>query len=138
VDAFSKLTFEGRIKKINPIVNPKSRTCNISILIDNKDLILKPGMFARGYVIVDVKPECLSFNKLALIADETTVEDDIRKIFIVKDGYAISKKVRIGIECGENIEIIGDVAPGELVVVDGQNKLTDFVKVFYKMNKNND
>ncbi|MDZ7796804.1 MAG: efflux RND transporter periplasmic adaptor subunit [Candidatus Marinimicrobia bacterium] len=47
VGAYPEEIFEGRISVISPVIDPMTRTANIEIISENKNLRLKPGMFAH-------------------------------------------------------------------------------------------
>ena len=50
-------------------------------------------------------------------------------LFIVRDGQAISVDVDAGLEDDKNIEILGGIQSGDLVVVSGQNLLNGDTEV---------
>ena len=58
VDAFPGETFQGRIARVAPVLDPATRTAPIEIEIPNPDFRLKPGMYAR-VGITAVKKETL-------------------------------------------------------------------------------
>ncbi len=48
VEAIPGKTFHGRIAFIDPQLDPKRRIIKLRVNVDNKDLLLKPGMFASA------------------------------------------------------------------------------------------
>ena len=48
VEAIPGKTFQGRIAFIDPQLDPKRRIVKVRVNVDNKDLLLKPGMFANA------------------------------------------------------------------------------------------
>lgn len=52
VEAFPGKSFHGRIAFIEPEVDRKTRTVSVRVNVPNRDGRLKPGMFARGAVVV--------------------------------------------------------------------------------------
>lgn len=50
VDAYPTKTFSGVIDRLAPIIEGRSRTENIKIELDNKEGLLKPGMFVRALI----------------------------------------------------------------------------------------
>ena len=48
VEAIPGKTFYGRIAFIDPQLDPKRRIVKVRVNVDNKDLLLKPGMFANA------------------------------------------------------------------------------------------
>jgi len=46
--------FTGRIVYIDPILNSKTRASNVRVVVDNKDRLLKPGMFVQATVFAQL------------------------------------------------------------------------------------
>jgi membrane fusion protein, multidrug efflux system len=59
VDAFPTKTYQGAIDRISPIVEGRSRTQMVKVELDNKDEILKPGMFSRGLIATYEKKDAI-------------------------------------------------------------------------------
>ena len=59
VDAYPSRSFSGAIDRISPIIEGRSRTENIKIELDNKDGVLKPGMFVRALIATYEKKEAI-------------------------------------------------------------------------------
>lgn len=59
VDAYPNKSFLGSIDRIAPVIEGRSRTQNIKLEVDNKDGILKPGMFTRALIATYEKKEAL-------------------------------------------------------------------------------
>ncbi len=49
-DAYPAKTFSGSIDRISPIIEGRSRTENVKVELDNKEGLLKPGMFVRASI----------------------------------------------------------------------------------------
>jgi membrane fusion protein (multidrug efflux system) len=58
-DAFPTKSFQGAIDRISPIVEGRSRTEMAKVELDNKDEILKPGMFVRALIATYEKKDAL-------------------------------------------------------------------------------
>ncbi|MBF0408991.1 MAG: efflux RND transporter periplasmic adaptor subunit [Candidatus Riflebacteria bacterium] len=48
VFAFPGETYQGRVIRIAPVIDPKNRTLRVELAVTNKDLKLKPGMFVTA------------------------------------------------------------------------------------------
>lgn len=59
VDAYPTKTFSGSIDRIAPIIEGRSRTEIIKIELDNKEGLLKPGMFVRAQISTYEKKEAI-------------------------------------------------------------------------------
>ena len=88
-------------------------------------------------IVPDLKPG-LS-GKVSISADREGVllvpKDAVRRVggqfslFVVRDEQARSVEVDIGLVDAKNMEILGGIQPGDLVVVSGQNRLSDTTPV---------
>jgi len=45
-------TFTAKVSFIDPIINPKTRTASVRLLVNNKDKLLKPEMFVAGMLLI--------------------------------------------------------------------------------------
>ncbi|WP_457604991.1 efflux RND transporter periplasmic adaptor subunit, partial [Legionella pneumophila] len=50
--SYPKQTFPGQVTLIEPNLDPLTRTVNVRITLDNKEGLLKTGMFVRANVIL--------------------------------------------------------------------------------------
>ena len=71
VDSYPDRSFNGTVDRITPIIEGKSRTQNIKIELDNKDQIIKPGMFIRGMIATYEKKDALVIPSSGLKKKET-------------------------------------------------------------------
>ncbi|MBI5124237.1 MAG: efflux RND transporter periplasmic adaptor subunit [Candidatus Omnitrophica bacterium] len=58
-DAYPGKSFTGAIDRISPVIEGRSRTQTIKVELDNKDGILKPGMFVRSLISTYEKKDAL-------------------------------------------------------------------------------
>lgn len=119
LDAFSERHFTGRISQIIPEANQGSRTFPVRLLLDNPDGLLKPGMMVRGLIPFGKEREALMIPQ-----DAITVSQGQKNVFVVDEKH-ISKLVSIqtGVLRKGLVEAIGDLAPGDLVVIRGGERL---------------
>lgn len=59
VDAYPSKSFSGAIDRISPVIEGRSRTEMVKVELDNKDGILKPGMFVRSLIATYEKKDAL-------------------------------------------------------------------------------
>ena len=57
------MTFEGKVARINPSVDPVSRTFQVETLVPNDRRLLRPGGFAKATIVTD------SAAKAAVVPD---------------------------------------------------------------------
>jgi RND family efflux transporter MFP subunit len=139
VNTYPDEVFNGKIGNISPVINPMTRTAEIEVQADNADLRLKPGMFARVAIITNERNNVLTIAKSATnkqtvlqrfgdnLRDERVVET--YSCFVVRDGVALQVPIEIGIESKTRYEVVKGLDSGDLVVIMGQNNLSDSTMV---------
>ncbi len=71
VDAYPGKSFIGVIDRISPVIEGRSRTQTIKIELENKESILKPGMFVRALISTYEKKDVLVIPASALKKKES-------------------------------------------------------------------
>jgi RND family efflux transporter MFP subunit len=120
VDAFPGETFQGRIARVAPVLDPATRTAPIEIEIPNPDFRLKPGMYARVGITTDIKKDTL-----VVPVDAVADLGGRRGVFQHVNGVAIFRAVEVGTEGNDLIEILGGLAEGDQVITTGARALRD-------------
>jgi HlyD family secretion protein len=120
VDAFPGETFQGRIARVAPVLDPATRTAPIEIEIPNPDFRLKPGMYARVGITTAIKKDTL-----VVPVDAVADLGGRRGVFQHLNGIAIFRAVEVGTEGNELIEIVGGLAEGDQVITTGARALRD-------------
>ncbi|MCM8803857.1 MAG: efflux RND transporter periplasmic adaptor subunit [Candidatus Omnitrophica bacterium] len=52
IDAYPEKDFFGEVSKIYPIADEKTRRVNVEVIVENKNFLIKPGMYCKGIIIV--------------------------------------------------------------------------------------
>lgn len=115
--AFPDETFTGVVESIDTRIDPVTRTVNVRARIGNEEGRLRPGMFMTVLLEKNAR-EALMVPELALVP-----EGDSKFVFVVQDGQAIQREVRIGTRRPGKVEIIDGLEPGEEIVVEGTQSL---------------
>jgi Cu(I)/Ag(I) efflux system membrane fusion protein len=110
----------GRVSFVHPTVDPAARTNRVRVVVDNDDLLLKPGMFVTVHFDVSLSDELVSVPLNAVLF---TGE---RNLVFVRhdDGTLMAHEVTIGARAGDRIQILSGVSEG-LTVVASANFLVD-------------
>ena len=114
-DAVPDHVFEGKISLISPYVSADTATFAVRIHVTKTDGLLRPGMFARVAIVYERKLDALQIPRTALLDG-----DGPPKVFVVKDGKAAERAVKLGLSNGAWIEVTEGLKDGEQVVVVGQ------------------
>jgi len=129
VDIYPENDFTGRIERVHPTIDPANRTFNVEMVINNREGLLRPGMFARITFELD-KEEALLLPSMAVLKMQGS---NNRYLYVEKDGKAHRISVTIGDRFDDNIEVISDeLEMGDNVIISGQSRLLDGVAVEVK------
>lgn len=109
--------FKGEVSLVNLAAEPTTKKFKVEVVVDNPDLVLRPGTF--GEVIIEVA----SRTKTLVIPQKAIVED--RFVFVVEGDRARKKEVVIGLQTVNEVEILSGLKEGELVIVEGNFGLVD-------------
>jgi len=120
VDSLPGRIFTGRIAEISPGASAASRSFVVKVRVPNRERMLQPGMFARGIIVTGTRPSVLQISERAVM---TTASGPV--IFVVQNGRAVRRAVTLGDRQEGLVEVKSGVRVGELVVVEGQEGLTD-------------
>jgi len=124
VDAYPGESFLGRVMRVAPAVDPRSRKVKVELEIENKDHRLKPGMFADVEIIYEEHKNVLVVPRIAVLERE-----ERKVLFTVEDDRAKLREVKTGVSDEEKIEIVEGLTEGESVVIEGNYGLIDGAKV---------
>jgi len=113
-------TFEGQVSEISPAADPKTNKFMVKVKADNKESIIKKGMYTKVTIFAKEK-EMLVVPKNAVV-----IKNLYKYVFKVVGGAAKQVKVEIGNSTDSLQEIITDeIKIGDKIVIDGQYLLQD-------------
>ena len=124
VSALGPREFPARIYHVSETADPQTRQVEVLAWVSNPG-VLKPGFFAEVRLASDSR-------KGATVVPESAVQASEQGFvsYVVKDGKASVRPVRIGLRSGTGVvEILSGLSPGDLVVVEGSDRLADGVPV---------
>lgn len=115
----------GKLLALDNQVDPATGTVRIKAIFDNEDNLLFPNQFVNARLLIDVKRE-------AVIAPSAAVQrgPDLTFVYVVKSDETVElREVEIGPTEGDETSIERGLAPSEMVVTDGVDKLQPGAKV---------
>ena len=124
VDAFPTENFTGRIVRIGPSVNLKSRAFAIEGEVPNPDGRLKPGTFARLQITTDHVDRAVTIPAAAVQSRYGT-----NRVFVVVNGLLQGREVVLGDRLGDRVEVSSGLDAGTPVVSADVEQLADGMKV---------
>jgi len=109
---------DGKVRTVSPTIESATRAG--IIYVDIASANARPGMYARGEIIVDNKSA-----QMAPIAS-VVIQDGYSYLFIVTDQQTVQRRrVETGVVKDNTIEIVNGIQPGERVVEKGAGFLKD-------------
>jgi len=117
-------TLKGTISQLSPAIDPDTRSFKGILLIENPNLKLRPGMFARGQVVVASADSSIVIPKDIVISKQGG-----NFVFVVDKGIAHEREIKIGLENPKQVQVISGLTIGESVVVKGFETLRENSKI---------
>jgi membrane fusion protein (multidrug efflux system) len=113
VEAYPDRMFSGKIWRINPSVDPQTRTFDAEALVDNHQGVLKPGFFVKAS-IPSTKVDRVLFVPQAGLS----YAYGIYKMYAVtKENKLREREVKLGDRVGSDVEILEGVRNGDRVAL---------------------
>ena len=116
--------FHGVVFSVSPSADSKSKTYPVEVRVDNRQGLIKEGMFTEVTFITDRLPDTLAVSVDALVP-----KGDKKSVFVYKGDQVEERAVELGISDGMFQAVLQGLTKGDMVVVKGQQGLTDGVKV---------
>ena len=112
VEGFGEREFAGRIERINPAATVGSRSISVYAVIDNREGVLRGGMFAQGALT-------LSSIGGALAVPASAVREEIGQTFVyaIDDGVIKRKNVKVGApDAAGRVQVLDGLVAGDRIV----------------------
>jgi multidrug efflux pump subunit AcrA (membrane-fusion protein) len=118
--AYPNRSFYGAVSRLDPALDPVSRTLEARIRVDNASQALKPGMFAQVRLLLRQESRIVRIP-LASLVDR----DGEQVAFVVEGGRARQVTVLTAFVQEDSVAVESGVKDGDQVVVVGQQNLND-------------
>ena len=122
LEAFPGEVFAATVTQVSPVLDPVSRTKQITMQFGQRDPRISSGMFAR------VKLNTRTYENVISIPEEALAENrGTTVVYVLPQGTqnVEMREVSPGVNVDGEVEIKSGLEPGEAVVVQGQQFLTD-------------
>lgn len=119
-DAWGGRELSGTVQAVNPMGAEVGRLFKVRVQIDAPPSAVKPGMYARGTIVLRSVP-----GATVVPGSAVTQRNGKDVLFIVEGGKAKSVVVRLGLRRDPLVQVLEGVRPGQEIVVQGQSTLTD-------------
>ena len=107
---------QGTVDYVYPTIDPRTRTADVRIEVDNPTGALRPGAYA------DIQFSLGSGEGRLTVPSEALLRDSrgLHVIVALGDGRFVGRPVQTGVSDGRRTEILAGLERGESVVVSGQ------------------
>jgi membrane fusion protein, multidrug efflux system len=129
VDAFDReqkrRLATGALLTVDNQIDPTTGTVRLKAIFPNDDNELFPNQFVNARLLLDIK-------RNAVVVPAAAIQRGPKGtfVYVVKDDQTVSvRPIKLGPAEVEDASVDSGVAPGELVVVDGTEKLREGSKV---------
>lgn len=117
-------TLHGKVKELSPAISTETRTFKGVISVDNPELKLRPGMFAKIDIVLARHDSVIVIPKEIIISSQRG-----KSVFIVDNGTADEKRITIGFENQNEAEITSGLKVNDRLVIKGFETLKNRSKV---------
>jgi membrane fusion protein, multidrug efflux system len=129
VDAWDSSTTkklaQGTLATVDNQIDQTTGTVRLRATYDNKDNLLFPYQFVNARLLVQQKSGVVLLNQAAIQRNTNATF-----VFLVQpDSTVITRNITVGTTEGDDAEITSGLAPGDVVVMTGADKLSDGSKV---------
>jgi membrane fusion protein, multidrug efflux system len=115
----------GTLLTIDNQIDPNTGTIRCKAVFPNEDNALFPNQFVNARLLVDTKQSAVIVPAAAIQRSPQSTF-----VYVVKDDSAVeSRNVTIGPSEGDDVSIASGLSPGEVVVVEGVDRLQQGTKV---------
>ena len=116
VSAVSDEYVKSTISYIAPTADPRSQLYPVKIYIENPDKNIRPGMNGEAILNID------QVDATIVIKGNAVLDKDGEKVvYVVENNVAVAKKVTVGLDTGDYVEIKEGINEGDKVIVEGQH-----------------
>lgn len=117
-------TLPGIISQLSPAIDGETRSYKGKILISNPRLLLRPGMFVKGEIVVASAKNTVVIPKDVIISKQRG-----NSVFVAEKGIAYERVVVFGLENPREVQIVSGLTLNDHLVVKGFETLRDKSKV---------
>ena len=117
-------TLQASISELSPAISTETRTFKGKVLINNKDMKLRPGMFVKADIIVDQADEAIIIPKDVIVSNRNR-----KYVFVIERNTAIMRIIKTALENEENIQVTEGLSENENLVIRGHETLRDNSRV---------
>jgi HlyD family secretion protein len=129
-EAYGDRRYEGRLEEIAPEANRQKATVQVKVKVLAPDSHLRPEMNAKVTFLKDQTTfSVVAPSKIIIPRQAVTDRNGKQTVFLIKDGKASAREVRVGPGNETTIEVTSGLSVGDTVIVSEIEKITDGLAV---------
>lgn len=143
IDALPGKSFPGKVSRLADSEDPQTRTMRTEVDLENKDGILRDGMYGKVTIVLEKASSNLTVPSSAVHVEasgEHAAGDGNHRaklyLWVVRGGKAQKQHVQVGADNGISAEILTGLKADDDVVVDNKTALSEGVSVAVASNGN--
>jgi membrane fusion protein, multidrug efflux system len=124
VEALPGQSFDALVQAVDPLIDANGRSVGVRACVDNRQMQLRPGMFAKVNAVFGARDDAL------VIPEEAVVQQGPRQFVIrllpgEKEDAPVSQRVevKLGLRLPGKVEVLDGLNEGDTVVVAGQQRV---------------
>jgi membrane fusion protein (multidrug efflux system) len=121
-------TFKGVLSAINPMVQPENRSLVVKVKVQNPEMKLRSGMYARGFIATGKITNVPVIPNDALIPEEGE-SSEYADVFVVEGGVVKRRRIRLGGKGQDKVWVQGGLNAGDLLVIERGPSLEEGLRV---------
>ena len=118
-NAYPNKIFKGTVDFIDPVLNSKTRTVDLRVVLNNKEAIFKPGMF----VSAEIESDKINSNEVITVPSSAVLWTGERSVVYIKSNpnepVFKLKEVTLGNKIGDNYKVLDGLSSGNEIVTNG-------------------
>ena len=118
------VVLEGTITQVSPVLDSEGRTFLATVMVDNDDQVIRPGMFVKAEVVVARNDDTIVIPKDIIITRR-----ERQLVYVVERGTAVERALTTGLENPDEIEVLEGLAVDDRLVIEGYETLRNRAQV---------
>ena len=115
----------GTVSFVSPVVDARTHMGEVKVEVENADHSIRPGMFVEVTVASRFAADALLVPRAAI----ANLQGDTGEAYVVLDGHAAKRSVRLGVTDGAVVEVLEGLSENDQLITAGQSLLHDSAPV---------
>ncbi len=119
--AYPGQVFDAEVIRLSPVLNPATRTLEITLKVQDPDRKVKSGMFPSVILDTERLEQVVAIPRSALLYSGSQAY----AFTVGSDGLAHKKLIEVGLQVGDLVQVTSGLSVGDTLIVQGQSLMTE-------------